>query len=245
MEMLFVICAVLGGTLLIAQFALGMLGFGHEGLDHDLAADAGHDFAGHDVASLGGDSHDGDSHDGSAAGSASVEHHAGGAAHEQTQSHSSTAHDSTALFKVLTFRTVVAATVFFGLAGLAAESAELPSPQPLLVALASGAAAMYAVFYLMQSLGRLKADGTQRISGAIGREGIVYLGIPAAHGGAGKIHLTLQNRLVEYEAKTAGAPLTTGTRIVVVDVIGSGVVEVAAVEDPRPAGLHGTRAHVG
>ena len=145
---------------------------------------------------------------------------------------------------MLTFRTVVAAMVFFGLAGLAAESAELQSPQPLLIALASGAAAMYAVFYLMQSLGRLKADGTQRIAGAIGREAVVYLGIPAAHGGAGKIHLTLQNRLIEYEATTAGGALTTGSRVVVVDVVGPGVVEVAAAEDPGPAGLHETRAHV-
>ncbi len=133
--------------------------------------------------------------------------------------------------------------VFFGLAGLAAESAELAAPQPLLVALASGAAAMYSVFYLMQSLGRLKADGTQRIAGAIGREAVVYLGIPGAHAGAGKIHLTLQNRLIEYEATTAGPQLPTGTRVVVVELAGPGIVEVAEAADPGSPGLHQTRAH--
>ncbi len=246
MEMLFLCAAILGGTLMIAQFLLSLLGFSHEGFDHDLGGDtgvdlSGHDFAGQDFAGhdllTSADSHAGDSHDGHA-----PEH--GSAAHGQAHSHLQGKHDSTWLFRILTFRTVVAALVFFGLAGLAAESAELTAPRPLLLALASGGAAMYSVYYLMQSLGRLRADGTERIGAAVGREAIVYLSIPAARTGAGKIQLTLQNRTLEYQATTAGAALPTGTRVVVTEVVGPGAVEVAAAETATSTDSLPAKAHV-
>jgi hypothetical protein len=226
MEMFFVVCAALGGTLLVAQFVLSLVGLGHGDLDHDLGQGLGadvHDFTGHDVAG----------HD-SAAGQP-----AAGAAHDHP---APAQHGSTGFFKLLTFRTLVAALVFFGLAGLAAESADLAAPEPLLIALGSGGAAMYGVFYLMQLLTRLKSDGTERIAGAVGRAATVYLSIPGAHAGPGKIQITLQQRWVEYEAVTAGEPLATGTPVVVVDVVGPGVVEVMPAERPGAAGLRETRA---
>ncbi len=252
MEMLFLSAAILGGTLMIGQFLLSLVGFGHEGLDHDLGSDGGgdlaghdfasHDYAGHDTFTSSAGGHLSDSHDGHSPGHAGAAH--GGTAHSQAHSQAHSKHDSTTLFRVLTFRTVVAALVFFGLAGLAAESAELASPRPLMLALASGAAAMYSVFYLMQSLGRLRADGTERIGAAVGREALVYLSIPAARAGAGKIHLTMQNRTLEYQATTAGAALPTGTRVIVVEVVGPSAVEVVAAETASATDSQPTRAHV-
>lgn len=147
-------------------------------------------------------------------------------------------HDSTWLFGLITFRTVVAAITFFGLAGLAAHSAELEQPLPLVIATASGAAAMYAVYLLMRGLAKLNYEGTERISRAIGQKGVVYLAIPAGNAGAGKIHMTLQNRLVEYEAMTTGERLPTGARVVVVDVLGPDRVRV----EPAPQTV--STAHV-
>ena len=141
-------------------------------------------------------------------------------------------HDSTWLFSIITFRTVVAALTFFGLAGLVATSAKVEPPLALVIALAAGAGAMYGVYLLMRGLGKLNSDGTERIGRAIGQKGVVYLTIPAANAGAGKIHMTLQNRLVEYEAMTGGERLPTGTRIVVVDVIGPDRVRVEPVPEP-------------
>lgn len=194
MELLFIVCAALGGTVMVAQFILSMTGFGmHDGMDH-----AGFD-------------HDGLDHDGSGDG----EHDA----HDHS-------HGSTWFFGVITFRAVVAAVTFFGLAGMAAMNFDLEPPRPFLVALGSGAAALYGVHMLMSSLHKLKADGTQRTERAIGREGVVYLNIPAHNAGPGKIHITFQNRLVELAATTAGERLTTGTRVVVVGIRGSDEVQV-------------------
>jgi hypothetical protein len=167
----------------------------------------------------GGFDHGGLGHDGGM--SDSVDGHHDGADHAHDQ-----AHGSTWFFGVITFRAVVAAITFFGLAGMAASGFELEPPRPFLVALGAGAAALYGVHLLMSSLHKLKADGTQRIERAIGREGIVYLTIPAQSAGPGKIHVTFQNRLVELAATTAGERLTTGTRVVVVGVHGSDEVQV-------------------
>ena len=211
MELLFIICTALGGTVMVAQFILSMAGVGmHDGLDG------------------GGFDHDaGGGHEPS--GNLDAEHavldplsdHAG---HDHAEHHP--AHGSTWFFGVITFRAVVAAITFFGLSGMAATRFELETPQPFLVALGSGVAALYGVHFLMLSLHRLKADGTQRIERAIGGEGVVYLGIPAHGAGPGKVHLTLQNRLVEVAATTAGERLPTGTRIVVVGIHGSDEVQV-------------------
>ena len=226
METLFLICASLGGSLLVLQFLLGLLGIGHgeldQGLDGDVSSlDISHDFSGHDFAGhLSADPAAAGTHDAglhpSAQDSQSLHHAAG----QQAR--------SVQFFKVLTFRSVVAALVFFGLAGMAAESAELESPQPLVIALAAGAAAMYGVYWLMQMLAHLRSDGTERIQSAVGREAIVYLGIPAARSGLGKITLSMQNRSLEYDAVTAGEALATGSRAVVLKIVGPGTVEVAA-----------------
>ncbi|HKB41952.1 MAG TPA: hypothetical protein VKD72_36330, partial [Gemmataceae bacterium] len=83
-EMVYLTCAIVGGTLLVCQFLLGLLGLGDH---HDAAGD-------HDI-------HDAGSHDA----------HGGHGDHD--------AHNSW-FVGVLTFRSLVAALTFFGLAGLAA-----------------------------------------------------------------------------------------------------------------------------
>lgn len=210
MELMFIICAALGGTVMVAQFILSLAGVGiHDGIDG------------------GGFDHDagGDESSGNLDAEHAVLDPAGGHAGHDHADHDH-AHGSTWFFGVITFRAVIAAITFFGLAGMAATRFEFEVPQPFLIALASGAAALYGVHFLMLSLHKLKADGTQRIERAIGGEGVVYLSIPAHGAGPGKIHLTLQNRLVELAATTAGERLPTGTRVVVVGIHGSDEVQV-------------------
>ncbi|MEX2121395.1 MAG: hypothetical protein WD847_17510 [Pirellulales bacterium] len=134
---------------------------------------------------------------------------------------------------MLTFRTLMAAVTFFGLAGLAGTSAELPNELTLVVALAAGAGAMYMIHWMMQVLHKLRADGTARIERAVGQAGTVYLRIPGQKAGAGKVHLNLQNRTMEYEAMTSQEPLPVGARVVVVNVIGPSTVEVELVPEPQ------------
>lgn len=204
MSMLFMICAVVGGTVLVCQFLLTVIGLGEHGLEagHDLS----HDFAG-DAGDAGdhGVDHVHDGHD---------------AAH---------AHSTAWLFAVISFRTLVAAITFFGLVGLAARSMDQGTGVQLLLAVAAGLGAMYGVHWLIRMIGRLGEDGTLKVRHAVGQQGTVYVPIAGSRSQAGKVQLKLQNRLVEYEAVTSTPDrLATGTKVKVVGIAGN-VLEVEPV----------------
>ncbi len=204
----FLVCFLAGGTVMVCQFVLSLFGLGghHDfgGGDHDVGADL-HDVGGHDGAG-----HDAAGHD----------DHGHGGAHQQGLGNW--------LVGVLTFRTVVAALTFFGLAGLAARQTELPTPWVLAIALAAGAGAMFLVAWVMRSLARLNAEGTARIERAVGKRGTVYLTVPGNKAGVGKVQLNLQNRTVECQAVTPGELLPNGSPVVVTAVVNRDTVEVAS-----------------
>ncbi|AMV22878.1 hypothetical protein VT84_00605 [Gemmata sp. SH-PL17] len=131
-------------------------------------------------------------------------------------------------FGMLSVRTLTSALLFFGLGGLTARYYGADDLAAFSAALASGAAALYFVATAMNALKQLKADGTVRVERAVGCTGTVYLRVPAAKEGSGKVHLMLQNRTVECQALTAGNELATGKPIKVVAVISSDTVEVEA-----------------
>jgi membrane protein implicated in regulation of membrane protease activity len=143
--------------------------------------------------------------------------------HDHEVSHD---HETSWFVGVLTFRTVVAALAFFGLAGLAGAAKDWEPALTLLVALAAGGGAMFLVAYVMRSMRSLHAEGTVRIDRAIGEQGTVYLPIPGKKAGLGKVHLSLQNRTVEYQALTPEDGLPAGTKVKVVGILGPDTVEV-------------------
>jgi hypothetical protein len=213
MTYVFIVCAATGGTILVIQFLLGLIGLGGEMFDVDVPQDVGHDFGGDFHGDTGGDFH-GD--------------HPGGDAHAAQSADQSDHHGSMHLFRILSFRTIVAALAFFGLAGLAAQSYGANDSTTLLVAVAAGAAAMAAVYWMMRGMQELRADGTVRVQRAVGQHGNVYLRVPPNRSGSGKIQFNLQNRTMEYLAVTAGPELPTGTKVVVVGVVNPTTLEVEA-----------------
>ncbi len=139
--------------------------------------------------------------------------------------------DSTWLFGVISFRTVIAALAFFGLAGLTAQSADVSTPYAILIAAGAGFAAMYGVYRLMRLIYSLQSEGTARIGRAVGREATVYVTIPAENSGSGKIQINLQNRTMEYLALSPGHELPPGSKVVVTNVITSDTVEVEPITE--------------
>lgn len=206
LDWIFIITAVIGTTIMLCQFALTVFGLSD---DIDAPGDAaiGHGDVAH-TDSLGGD-----------------------ATHETTISTAGDAvyqhHDSSWLFGVISFRTMVAAAAFFGLAGAAARSADWSTALSLAVAVAAGVTAMYGTYWLLQLISKLASSGNERIANSVGRPATVYIAIPAENQGAGKVQLSMQNRIVEYQAVTPEAtPLKSGEKVEVVRVINSDTVEV-------------------
>lgn len=218
MTIFFAIAAIIGGTVLACQMIMSLLGIGHDTSGLDVGHSVGFDHGGFDH---GGADHGGLSHDSSA------DHTP---AH---QSHSNSQQDSSWFFGVVTFRTVVAALTFFGLVGLAGQSADLSTESTLIVATLSAGGAMFAVHSMMRGLHRLKSDGTARIERSVGQNGTVYLRIPAHKAGVGKVLVNVQNRTMEYQAMTNADELPLGAPVVVVHVLGPETVEVALANTPE------------
>ncbi len=205
MASIFLFCALIGGTVLVCQFILTLVGLGDAGFElaDDIPDSADTDFA-DDVPDVDG----------------------------------STGHGelSTWLFGVISFRTLVAAATFFGLAGMASLKAGLSLPAQLLIAVACGVAAMYGVHWLMLSFFRLGQTGTMKIESAIGKTATVYIPIPEAGGGQGKVQVEIQDRLDEFAAVTSsGTRLNTGAKVVVVAVVGGTTLEVEPLTEPVEA----------
>lgn len=216
---LFLICATIGGTVLVGQFVLALVGFGADdlgdGLPHDIPHDVPHDFHGDTT-------HGHDSAPDPELGDNAVGH----------------GNFSTWLFSVLSFKTVTAALAFFGLAGCAANSAGMSSVAQVIIATTAGFGAMYGVHWIMKALFRLSEDNTIRLDRSVGKEGTVYLTIPADRKGVGKVQFKLQNRLVDYPAITGhDEPLKTGAKIRVVAVVGASTVEVEPLRETKPANV--------
>lgn len=214
LHVVFLIAAVIGGTIMVCQFVLTLMGMGDDGgqlADGDFAGEG--DFSAD--AAFDGD-FDGDHH--------TPLSHAADADSQHP--------DSTWLFGVLSFRTLIAAAAFFGVAGETALGAGYSAGIATTIAILVGLAAMYGMYWLMQGISRLTSSGNERIGSALGKHATVYLPIPAAEKGLGKIQITLQNRTVEYQAVSdESAPLSTGETVEVVGVKNSDTVSVRRLRE--------------
>ncbi|HJN07954.1 MAG TPA: NfeD family protein [Pirellulaceae bacterium] len=203
MQFVFILCAVVGGTILVCQFVLTLIGLGGDSFDLvDDLPDAG-DMG--DVGDIGD--------------LASSEHHG-----------------STFMFGILSFKTLVAATTFFGLTGMAASTSGLGLPMQLLIAVVCGGSALVIVHWLMRTLFQLGQSGTLQISNTLGKTATVYIPIPGDNAGTGKVQVKVQDRLAEFAATTsAGDKLITGAKVVVVDVIDGSTLKVEPLSEPAEA----------
>lgn len=131
---------------------------------------------------------------------------------------------------LLSVRALSAGVAFFGVGGLIGQATGFGLFLAFPLALIVGGGAAVATAMAMRAMLRLEDDGTVQIHGAVGATGTVYLAIPGERQGVGKVHLTLQNRLVELQAVTSQHSLPTGSRVLVIDVVGPDTVDV--VPDP-------------
>ena len=127
-----------------------------------------------------------------------------------------------------TFRNFVNFVLGFGWSAILLQDSISSIPVLILVSVLIGAALVAAVMYLFKWLSSMQQSGNIDLTqSATGCEGTVYLTIPAARAGEGKVQITISGAVREYNAVTEGeSVLKTGTPIRVVDVINNNTVLV-------------------
>lgn len=207
MHTLFLICAVAGGTILVIQVILLLVGFDGSDSDVDVAADADIDVD-VDVDMDSGEYHV-DSGEG-ASGQAAL-----------------------GSFTVISTKTLTAFVAFFGLGGLLAQNYGWENHWTLAMAIGGGLAALYLVAYLWMLMNRLQSAGNVNVRNAVGTVGRVYLKIPAKSEGHGKVTISVQGRTLELSATTGGDEIPTGAEVRVVGLVGDKTLKVLPVEGSK------------
>ena len=133
---------------------------------------------------------------------------------------------------IFNFQGIVAGLTVLGFAGLAASAAKLSLAFTLIIAGGAAMAMMMLVGAMLRMMVSMDTDNTVQIDQAVGQLGTVYLSIPAAGGGLGKIMVNLQQRLMEFPAFTQqAAPLASGEKVIVVAVQKPSVMEVVSAKN--------------
>ena len=123
--------------------------------------------------------------------------------------------------RIFTLRGIIAFFVVFGWVGVVMQDAGIHLAITLSVAVVSGFVMMVALAFLFRTVMKLRSDGNTDNRNAIGTSGKVYLSIPPARSGEGKVQVMLQGAFVERNAVTDETEaIPTGTEIVVVGVSG-------------------------
>ena len=105
----------------------------------------------------------------------------------------------------LSFFSVKAITAFFALGGwcgFATASSINNVWAPVLVAIATGIAALVGVGFAMRGISKLQCSGNLVKEKLTGMTATVYVTVPAARSGRGKITLTAQGKFTELDAVT-------------------------------------------
>lgn len=134
---------------------------------------------------------------------------------------------------VFSIRGIVSFFAIGGWAGFACLSNSVPALIALLVAFLAGAATMVALAKMIQSLMRLQESGNVSKTNALGKMGNVYLRIPEAGKGMGKINVIVQEQLREFDAVSIDREIPTGAVVRVVGIETGGILAVAPEEPEK------------
>lgn len=123
--------------------------------------------------------------------------------------------------RIFTVRGIVAFLVVFGWVGLVLDTGGVMFGISLIIATICGFAMMMVLAILMRAVMKLRSDGNIDNRNALGVSGKVYLTIPAARAGEGKVNVLIQGAYVERDAVTDETePISTGSEIVVIGLSG-------------------------
>lgn len=119
-----------------------------------------------------------------------------------------------------TFRNFVNFFLGFGWTAILLQNSVKSTGLRVLIAVLVGVALVVAVMYLFKWLSSMQQSGNINVyKAAVGCQGTCYLRIPAERSGEGKVQITIQGAVREYNAVTDGDEIKTGTSVKVLEAI--------------------------
>ena len=126
-----------------------------------------------------------------------------------------------------TFRNFVNFFLGFGWTAILLEGQVKSTALLIVIAALVGVGLVAAVMYLFKWLSTMQQSGNINVyKAAVGCQGKCYLTIPAERAGEGKVQITIQGAVREYNAVTDGDAIKTGTPIKVVEAINANTLLV-------------------
>ena len=128
--------------------------------------------------------------------------------------------DADPSMNLLTFRNFVNFCLGFGWSAVLLRDKISSGFLWMVIAVLVGVCLVAAVMWLFKWLSGMQQSGNIDVhTAAVGCEGKTYLTIPGERQGEGKVQITINNAVREYDAVTDGDTIKTGTPIRVVEVI--------------------------
>jgi len=126
-----------------------------------------------------------------------------------------------------TLKSMLGFFMLFGWTGLGLLSMGVALWQTVLVSVVAGLIMMSLTAFIFYSMSRLTDSGTLKMKNAVGSFAEVYLPIPAARGGIGKVNLKVQGAIRELDAVTDDAEqIPTGGIVKVIDLMNDHILVV-------------------
>lgn len=128
--------------------------------------------------------------------------------------------DADPSMNLYTFRNLVNFLLGFGWSAILLQDRVTSVPLLLVISILIGVALVVAVMYLFKGLWSMQHSGNINVfESAVGCQGKVYLTIPGERAGEGKVQISINSAVREYDAVTDGETIKTGTDIKVVEVL--------------------------
>ena len=119
-----------------------------------------------------------------------------------------------------TFRNLVNFFLGFGWSAILLQPSVKSTALLIFVSVLVGVALVVAVMYLFKWLSSMQQSGNINVyKSAVGCQGKCYLRIPGERAGEGKVQITIQGAVREYNAVTDGDEIKTGTSVKVLEAI--------------------------
>ncbi len=139
--------------------------------------------------------------------------------------------DSDTSFTYLSFHSLTAFFMMFGIVGLAmSKESHFGTFLSVLGAALAGFFTMWIITRLFTMMKKLQSSGTLKMENAVGQEGTVYLRIPAES--TGKVQIALQGNLMTLDAVSENKEeIKNGERVRVVRVVSGSMLAVEKIGD--------------